>query len=94
VEAEQARDSTEQSTAIGSRRSLMAKALLGAAMGVVPSVLLSNTTAAFRSLSGCQKKCNSRFSGKCQTRCRRCCEKIYQSGQQRCSFGCGSIRTK
>ncbi len=94
MKSEQVHDATEQPTETGSRRSLMAKALLGAAAGLVPSVLLGDTAAAFRSLSSCQKKCNQEFSGTCQSRCRRCCEKIYQGGQHRCSFGCGSISPK
>ena len=85
--------STEQLTETGSRRSVLAKTLLGAAVGLLPASLLTDSAAAFSSLSGCQHRCG-RFSGNCQSRCRRCCKKIYRGSKQRCNFGCGSIRPK
>ena len=84
---------TEQLTETGNRRSVLAKTLLGAAAGLLPASFLTNSAAAFSSLSGCQHKCGQ-FSGNCQSRCRRCCKKIYRGSKQRCNFGCGSIRPK
>ena len=94
MDTDRADDLTGPLIGADNRRSLVAKTLLGAGVALLPSVLLSNNAAAFRSLSGCEKKCNHRFSGKCQTRCCRCCKKIFEGGRTRCSFGCGSIRRK
>ena len=87
--------STEQLSemGMGSRRSVLAKTLLGAAAGLLPASPLTNSAAAFNSLSGCKQKCG-RFPGNCQTRCQRCCKKIYNGSKKRCNFGCGSIRPK
>jgi hypothetical protein len=93
METERTHISTEQLTETRSRRSVLAKTLLGAAAGLLPVSLLTNSAAAFSSLSGCKQKCD-RFSGNCQSRCRRCCKKIYNGSKQRCNFGCGSIRPK
>jgi hypothetical protein len=93
METERTHVPMEQSKETGSRRTVLAKTLLGAAAGVLPVSHLTEPAAAFRSLSGCKKKCD-RFSGNCQTRCRRCCKKIYHGSKQRCDFGCGSIRPK
>ena len=93
METERTYVSSDQLNQTGSRRSVVAKTLLGAAAGLLPVSLLTNSAAAFRSLSGCKQKCG-RFSGNCQTRCRRCCKKIYNGSKKRCNFGCGSIRPK
>jgi hypothetical protein len=93
METQQTHILTEQLEETGSRRSVLTKTLLGAAVGLLPASLLTDSAAAFRSLSGCKKQCDQ-FSGNCQTRCRRCCEKIYRGSKQRCNFGCGSIRPK
>ena len=93
METERTQISTEPRKETGSRRSMLAKALMGAAAGVLPASLLTGSATAFRSLSGCKKKCD-RFSGNCQTRCRRCCKKIFHGSKNRCDFGCGSIRPK
>lgn len=93
METERAQISTEPRNETGSRRSMLAKTLMGAAAAVLPVPLLTDSAKAFRSLSGCKKKCD-RFSGKCQTRCRRCCKKIYRGSKERCDFGCGSIQPK
>ena len=93
METERTRISTEQLEETGSRRSVLAKTLLGAAAGLLPVSLLTDSAAAFRSLSGCKKKCD-RLSGSCKSRCRRCCKKIYHGNTKRCNFGCGSIRPK
>jgi hypothetical protein len=93
METDRTHISTEQLTETGSRRSMLTKTLLGAAVALLPASLLTNSAAAFRSLSGCKQKCD-RFSGSCQSRCRQCCKKIYRGSKQRCDFGCGSIKPK
>jgi len=93
METERTHASTEQSKETGSRRTVLAKTLVGAAAAALPASLLSESAAAFRTLSGCKKSCD-RFSGNCQTRCRRCCKKIFRGSTKRCDFGCGSIRPK
>ncbi len=93
METKRTHVSTEQLEETGSRRSILAKSLLAGAAGLLPASLLTDSAAAFRSLSGCQQKCD-RFSGSCQSRCRRCCKKIYRGSKKRCNFGCGSIRPK
>jgi hypothetical protein len=93
METERTHIATEQLEETGSRRSVLAKTLLGAAAALLPASLMSDSAAAFRSLSGCKKKCD-RLSGNCKTRCRRCCKKIYNGSKKRCNFGCGSIRPK
>ena len=93
METDRTHISTEPLTETGKRRSVLAKTLLGAAVGLLPASLLTSSASAFGSLSGCQQKCD-RFSGNCQSRCRRCCKKIYNGSKQRCNFGCGSIRPK
>jgi len=93
METERTPTSTDERTETGSRRAVLAKTLLGAAAGVLPASLLTDSAAAFRSLSGCKRKCD-RFSGNCQTRCRRGCKKFYRGSTKHCDFGCGSIRPK
>jgi hypothetical protein len=93
METDRTHISTEPLTETGNRRSVLAKTLLGAAVGLLPASLLTSSASAFRSLSGCKQKCD-RFSGNCQSRCRRCCKKIYRGSMQRCNFGCGSIKPK
>ena len=93
METERTQMSTESHKETGSRRSMLAKALMGTAAGILPVSLLTESATAFRSLSGCKKKCD-RFSGNCQTRCRRCCKKIFRGSKERCDFRCGSIRPK
>jgi hypothetical protein len=93
METQQTHIATEQLEETGSRRSVLTKTLLGAAAGLLPASLLTNSASAFRSLSGCKQKCD-RLSGNCKGRCQRCCKKIYNGSKKRCDFGCGSIRPK
>lgn len=86
--------SPEETTAVpGNRRSLLAKAFIGVATGVLPAALVNDATIAFSSLSGCKKKCN-RFSGNCKSGCLKCCRKIFRGNKKSCSFGCGKIKPK
>jgi hypothetical protein len=93
METERKHISTERLEETGSRRSVLTRTLLAAAAGLLPTTLLSDSAAAFRSLSGCKQKCD-RLSGNCKSRCRRCCKKVYNGSKKRCNFGCGSIRPK
>jgi hypothetical protein len=75
------------------RRRLLQTAAGVGALGVLPMALPAPQAAAFRTFSGCKKRCK-RFEGQCRSRCIQCCRKVVKGNQNRCDFGCGVIKSK
>ena len=85
---------TRSFSAPQSRRGAL-RSLLGAgALGVVPALAPGDEAAAFKTLSGCKKRCKKAPTATCRARCNRCCKKVLNGNQNRCDFGCGFIKTK
>ena len=84
---------TRSFSSVHSRRGALRRLFAAGVLGAMPALVTRDDAAAFRSLSGCKQHCE-RFDGECRNNCNQCCTRTVNGNQQRCNFGCGTIRTK